>query len=298
VTDTPNAPFGLVATAMLTPFTSDGHQVDHDAAWRLARHLSDTGTDTLVVTGTTGESPTLDDTEKLALYATVVDAVREKDTMVIAGTGTNDTRHSVEMSHRAAEIGVDGLLAVTPYYNRPSQKGLISHFNAIAEVGPPVMLYNIPGRTARLIEVDTLAALAGNPNIVAVKDAVESIDFTSRTINAIPNLPVYSGQDSQTLPMLAVGAVGVVSVVSHLAGRQIRDMIRAAHSGDWVEARRLHHQLLPLFESCFLETNPAPVKAAVNAFWGPVGDVRLPLVGASDETLVAIEKALGAIHAP
>lgn len=280
---------------MITPFTETGG-VDHEAAWRLARHLSDTGTDTLVVTGTTGESPTLGDDEKISLYKTVVDAVGEKDTMVIAGTGTNDTRHSVEMSHRAAELGVDGLLAVTPYYNRPSQTGLVAHFEAIAAVGPPVMLYNIPGRTARLIEIETLSVLAANPNIVAIKDAVENIDFTSRTVGTVPNLPVYSGQDSQTLPMLAVGAVGVVSVVSHLAGKQIRDMIVAAHDGDWVGARRLHHALLPLFEACFLEPNPTPVKAAMNAFWGRVGDVRLPLVNASAETVIAIEKALGAIH--
>jgi 4-hydroxy-tetrahydrodipicolinate synthase len=295
VSDTPSAPFGLLATAMITPFTREG-RVDHEAAWRLARHLSDTGSDTLVVTGTTGESPTLDDDEKVALYKTVVDAVREKDTKVVAGTGTNDTRHSVELSHRAADLGVDGLLAVTPYYNRPTQAGLIAHFNAMAEVGPPVMLYNIPGRTARLIEVETLSVLAGNPNIVAVKDAVESVDFASRTINAVPSLPVYSGQDSHTLPMLSVGAVGVVSVVAHLAGRPIRDMIASAHAGDWAEARRLHHLLLPLFEACFLEPNPAPIKAGMNAFWGEVGDVRLPLVNASTETVAAIEKALGAVH--
>lgn len=295
MTDKPSAPFGYLATAMITPFTEAG-AVDHEAAWRLARHLSDTGTDALVVTGTTGESPTLDDEEKISLYKTVVDAVKQKDTMVIAGTGTNDTRHSVEMSRGAAELGVDGILAVTPYYNRPSQAGLIGHFEAIAAVGPPVMLYNIPGRTARLIEIETLGVLAANPNIVAIKDAVESIDFTSRTIGTVPNLPVYSGQDSQTLPMLAVGAVGVVSVASHLAGKQIRDMIAAAHDGDWVGARRLHHILLPLFEACFLEPNPTPVKAAMNAFWGRVGDVRLPLVNASAETVTAIEKALGAIH--
>ncbi len=294
MTDNANPTFGLVATAMITPFTNDG-AVDHEAAWRLARHLADTGTDTLVVTGTTGESPTLDDEEKVALYHTVVEAVKEKDTKVIAGTGTYDTRHSVGLTERAAAAGVEGVLAVTPYYNRPTQAGLVAHFEAIAEVGPPVMLYNIPGRTGRLIEVETLATLAGNPNIVAVKDAVESLEFTSKTINAVPNLAVYSGQDSLTLPMLAVGAVGVVSVVSHLAGRQIREMIASTVDGDWAEARRLHHLLLPLFEACFLETNPAPVKAAVNRFWGPVGEVRLPLVGVAEETLAAIEKAMGAV---
>lgn len=289
-----NAPFGLVATAIVTPFDSGG-DVDHEAAWRLARHLSDNGSDCLVVTGTTGESPTLSDAEKLALYHTVADAVREKDTVVVAGTGTNDTRHSVELTEKAAEAGVDGILAVTPYYNRPSQEGLVAHFAAIAAVGLPVMLYNIPGRTGRRIEIETLARLAADPNIAAVKDAVEDLDFTSRTINTIPDLPVYSGQDSLTLASMAVGAVGVVSVASHLVGRQISAMVKSAGSGDFAEARRLHHLLLPVFEACFLETNPAPVKAAVSAFWGPVGDVRLPLVNASAETVAAIEKALAAV---
>jgi 4-hydroxy-tetrahydrodipicolinate synthase len=279
---------------MVTPFASDG-AVDHEAAWRLARHLSDHGTDTLVVTGTTGESPTLSDAEKVALYHTVVAAVAEKDTMVVAGTGTYDTRHSVELTEQAAAAGVDGILAVTPYYNRPSQAGLVAHFQAIAGVGLPVMLYNIPGRTGRLIEIETLARLADHPNVAAVKDAVENLDFTSKTVNTIPDLPVYSGQDSLTLPSLAVGAVGVVSVASHLVGRHIRRMIVATQEGDWEEARRLHHLLYPVFESCFLETNPAPVKAAMNTLWGEVGDVRLPLVNASPETVAAIEKAMAAV---
>lgn len=291
----PTAPFGHVATAMVTPFGADG-EVDHEAAWRLARHLAGTGTDCLVVTGTTGESPTLTDTEKLALYRTVIDSVAEKETMVMAGTGTNDTRHSVELTEKAAEMGVDGILAVTPYYNRPSQAGMVAHFEAIAAVGLPVMLYNIPGRTGSLIEVETLATLAGNPNIAAVKDAVGSAGFTSRTINAAPSLPVYSGDDAMTLPMMSLGAVGVVSVAAHLAGLPIRDMVRAAHAGDWDEARRLHHLLLPLFEACFLEPNPTPVKGGLNQFWGSVGGVRLPLLEASPETLAAIEKALGAVN--
>lgn len=290
----PNTPFGRVATAMVTPFDADGG-IDHEAAWRLARHLSDNGSDCLVVTGTTGESPTLSDSEKVALYHTVVDSVGEKDTIVVAGTGTYDTRHSIELTEKAVAAGVDGILAVTPYYNRPSQEGLVSHFRAIADVGLPVMLYNIPGRTSRRIEVETLARLADHPNIAAVKDAVEDLDVTSKTINSIPDLPVYSGQDSLTLPSMAVGAVGVVSVASHLVGRQIAKMVEAAAAGDLAEARRLHHLLLPVFEACFLETNPAPVKAAVNTFWGPVGDVRLPLLNASTETVASIEKALAAV---
>lgn len=282
---------------MVTPFDDSG-AVDHQKAWDLARHLADNGTDTLVVAGTTGESPTLDDIEKLALFETVIDSVSGKKTKVIAGTGTYDTAHSVKMTEKVGEMGVDGVLAVTPYYNKPSQGGLVAHFNAIADVGVPVMLYNIPGRTSRLIDVDTLVTLAAHPNIVAVKDAVMDLEFTSRSVNLAPSLPVYSGQDSLTLPMLSVGAVGVVSVVSHLAGPAVKAMLNAADAGDYSEARRIHHQFLPLCFACFLEPNPAPVKGALGRFWEPVGDVRLPLVAASEETLTEIEKAMGAFSSP
>lgn len=281
----------------MTPFDETGG-VDHQRVHELARHLADQGSDALVVSGTTGESPTLSDGEKAALFKTVIDAVREKKTKVVAGTGTYDTAHSVELTEMAAELGADGVLAVTPYYNRPSQGGLVAHFNAIADVGLPVLLYNIPARTSRLIEVETLGELATHPNIVAVKDAVMDLEFTSSTINRVPGLVVYSGQDSMTLPMMAVGAVGVVSVISHLAGPTVKAMLKAATAGDYDQARRLHHQLLPLCYSCFLEPNPAPVKGALNRLWQPVGDVRLPLVAASDDTLAEIEKAMGAIHAP
>ena len=282
---------------MVTPFHGSG-AVDHQTAHELARHLADNGTDTLVVAGTTGESPTLNDHEKLALFKTVVDAVAEKKTQVVAGTGTYDTAHSVDLTKKAAELGVDGVLAVTPYYNKPSQGGLIEHFTAIADVGLPVLLYNIPGRTSRIIEVDTLVRLATHPNIVAVKDAVMDLEFTSSSINLAPSLPVYSGQDSMTLPMLSVGAVGVVSVVSHLAGPAVKALLKAADRGDYTEARQLHHHLLPLCYACFLEPNPAPVKGALSRFWKPVGDVRLPLVAADDDTLAEIEKAMGAIAGP
>jgi 4-hydroxy-tetrahydrodipicolinate synthase len=280
---------------MITPLTTSG-EVDHEKAWRLARHLSDNGSDALVVTGTTGESPTLSEVEKVALYKTVVDSVAGKDTYVIAGTGNYNTAESVELTAKAAELGCDGVLAVTPYYNKPSQEGLVAHFTAIADVGVPVILYNIPSRTGRLIEVETLARLAEHENIVAVKDAVESLAFTSQTVNRIPGFPVYSGQDSDTWPMMAVGAIGVVSVIAHLAGRVVAAMVGAALAGDIDEARRLHHLLLPLCDACFLETNPSPVKAAMDRLWEPVGGVRLPLVDASEETLVAVEKALGAIQ--
>lgn len=280
---------------MITPFTPSG-QVDHEKMWKLARYLSDNGSDTLVVSGTTGESPTLSDDEKVAVFKTVIDSVADKKTKVIAGSGTNDTARVVYLTEKAGELGADGVLVVTPYYNKPTQRGLIEHFNVSADVGLPVMVYNIPGRTNRLIEIETLAEIATHPNVVATKDAVESLDFTSRTVNEIPGLPVYSGQDSLTLPMLSVGAVGVVSVVAHLAGPTIQAMVKAAHLGDYEEARRLHHALLPLCFACFLETNPGPIKAAVDRFWEPVGDVRLPLVNPTEDTLAAIEKALGALQ--
>lgn len=262
----------------------------------MARFLSDNGSDALVVTGTTGESPTLSDDEKVSLYRTVVDAVAEKDTRVIAGTGTYNTVESIELTERAAEIGCHGALAVTPYYNRPDQAGLVEHFSAIADVGLPVMLYNIPGRTGTRIEIETMARLAEHENVLAVKDAVLDLEFSGHTINRIPGLAVYCGQDSLTWPMMAVGAVGVVSVVSHLAGRAVSAMVHAALDADLAEARRLHHLLLPLCEACFLETNPTPVKGAMDRLWEPVGEVRLPLVPASEETLAAVEKALGAVQ--
>jgi 4-hydroxy-tetrahydrodipicolinate synthase len=202
----------------------------------------------------------------------------------------------VHLSRRAADAGVHGLLAVTPYYSRPSQEGLIAHFNAIADATDlPVMLYNIPGRTARRIEVETLKKLSDHPRIRAVKDAVMDIDFTSQTCHDVPELAVYSGQDSYTWPMMAVGAVGVVSVISHLAGDAVAAMVRAAAAGDTGRARDLHHQLLPLALACFVEPNPAPVKAALNALWEPVGVPRLPLLAASESTVAAIKEALGGV---
>lgn len=285
------SPFGELLTAMITPFADDG-SVDHETAWDLARHLVETGSDGIVVTGTTGESPTLSADEKVALYHTVVEAVGERAS-VVAGTGTYDTAESVELTRRAAAAGCTGVLAVTPYYSRPTQEGLIAHFTAMAEASElPVMLYNIPGRTARRIEIETLAVLSAHPRIVATKDAVMDIDFTSETCRRVPDLAVYSGQDSYTWPMLAVGAVGVVSVISHLAGAEVKALLRAAGERDMDQGRHLHHRLLPLCSACFLEPNPAPVKAAVGRTWKGVGRPRLPLIEASEATVGAIEHAL------
>jgi 4-hydroxy-tetrahydrodipicolinate synthase len=277
---------------MITPFDSSG-AVDHGTVWDLARHLVDTGNDGIVVAGTTGESPTLDVDEKVALFKAVVDAVGDR-AFVVAGTGTYDTAESLQLTTRAIEVGVHGVMAVTPYYSRPPQQGLFEHFTAIAEASSvPVLLYNIPSRTSRRIEVETLVRLAEHDRIVAVKDAVGDLGFTTDTVNACgDNLAVYSGDDLLTLPMMSVGAAGVVSVGAHLAGEQIAAMIEAAVSGNWEEARRLHLALAPLFRALFVEPNPMPVKAALSAFWQSVGEPRLPLVPASADTVTAIKEAL------
>jgi len=278
---------------MVTPFTEDG-AVDYGRMARLAVHLVENGHDGLVVTGSTGESPTLSDTEKQALYSTVLDAVRGK-AVVVAGTGTYDTRHSVEMSKRAADSGVDAIMAVCPYYSRPSQDGLLAHFLAIADATDlPVMVYNIPIRTARLIEAETLAEMSAHPNIVATKDGVGDLEYTQASLELLPEgFMLFSGDDSATLPMLEMGGVGVVSVAGHLAGRQIKRMIEAHRSHEPAEARRLHDGLMPLYDACFVEPNPMPVKAGLNALWEPVGAPRLPLVPASADTRDQVVAAVG-----
>ncbi|MDP8959920.1 MAG: 4-hydroxy-tetrahydrodipicolinate synthase [Actinomycetota bacterium] len=285
--------FGQVLTAMVTPMTRQG-EVDYGRAWRLARYLVDHGSDGLVVAATTGEGPTLTSEEKVALFRTMVEAVGER-AVVIASTGTYDTRESVELTERAAEVGCHGVMAVTPYYSRPPQSGLLAHFRAIADASElPVIVYNIPSRTGRLIEVETLARLSEHPRIVATKDAVGDLEFTTRTRLSIgEGFAIYSGDDVLTLPMLAVGGTGVISVGSHLAGRQMKAMVEAATKGDLEEARRIHLGLAPLLAALFLETNPIPVKAALGALWEPVGEPRLPLVAAREETVRAVERALG-----
>jgi len=286
------APFGHVLTAMITPFDADGN-VDHGKVWELASFLVENGSEGIVVGGTTGESPTLSFDEKTALFRAVVDAVGDK-AVVVAGTGTYDTRESIELTEHAAAAGCHGAMAVTPYYSRPSQEGLIAHFSAIAAASDlPVLLYNIPSRTGLRIEVETLVTLSENPGIVAVKDAVGDLSFTTATkVEAGDGLAIYSGDDVLTLPTMAVGGVGVVSVAAHLAGRQVAEMVAAALSGDWERARTLHLALAPLCKALFAEPNPQPVKAGLTAFWEPVGDPRLPLVPAAAATVAAVGEAL------
>lgn len=290
-------PFGTVLTAMITPFAPDG-SVDYERAARLADHLADNGSDGLVVTGTTGESPTLSDDEKLALYATVAEAVGNR-AAVVAGTGTYDTRHSVEMSRRAAAAGADGIMAVTPYYSRPPQRGLVAHFRAVADATDlPLIVYNIPGRAARLIEVETLVEIARHPRVAAIKDAVEDMEFTRASREAMPDdVVIFSGTDSVTLPLMEVGATGVISVASHFAGRQIKAMVEAFAAGDRAEAQRLHEGLMPIFEACFIEPNPMPTRAGLTELWEPVGDPRLPLAAADDSTREAVVAAVGLAQA-
>ena len=291
------APFGRLLTAVITPFDEAG-AVDHDAFWRLVRHLGDNGSDGVVVAGTTGESPTLSSDEKAALYATAVDAAGSRMT-VVAGTGTYDTAESIELTRRAADAGCHAAMAVTPYYSKPPQEGLFRHFVAIAEATDlPLVLYNIPGRTARLIEVDTLARLGAHPKIVAVKDAVDDIEFTRHTLEAVgDDMAVYSGSDLMTLDLVSAGGVGVISVASHLVGPRIAEMIAAVLAGD-PRAKAIDDALTPLCEALFVEPNPMPLKAAMNRWWGPVGEPRLPLIPASGETLELIGRAIEAAAAP
>jgi 4-hydroxy-tetrahydrodipicolinate synthase len=290
------APFGHVLTAMITPFDTEG-AVDFGRVDELARHLVDTGSDGIVVAGTTGESPTLSDDEKVALFRTVVEAVRGRGT-VVAGTGTNDTAHSIDLTRAAADAGCDGVMAVTPYYNRPPQHGLVRHFTAIADASAvPVLLYNIPSRTGTRIGLETLRVLSEHPSIVAVKDAVGDMGFTADTRVATgPEFGIYSGDDILTLPLLAVGGDGVVSVAAHLVGLQISQMVKAFLAGDPAAARSLHLSMTPLFRALFKEPNPIPVKAGMGKWWAPVGDPRLPLPAASEATVAAIDEALAAVQ--
>ncbi|MCL6641387.1 MAG: 4-hydroxy-tetrahydrodipicolinate synthase, partial [Candidatus Rokubacteria bacterium] len=248
--------FGQVITAMVTPFDADG-RLDERRAAALAGRLIDQGNDALVVAGTTGESPTLSDDEKIRLFRAVKEAVGDRG-KVIAGTGTYDTAHSIHLSREAHRVGADGLLLVNPYYSRPSQDGLYAHFRAVAESTPlPVMLYNIPGRTGVNCTPETIARLAQVPNIVAVKEAAGSLDQVSEIRVRTPDaFLIYSGDDSLTLPKLAVGATGVVSVAGNLVPGEIKRMIQAYVGGRPDEALRLHRRLWPLFKVLFITTNP------------------------------------------
>lgn len=276
--------FGRLLTAMVTPFASDG-SVDYQAARRLALDLLASGSDGVVVAGTTGESPTLTHDEKLRLFVEVKSAVGERG-VVIAGTGTNSTADSIELTREAERAGVDGALLTCPYYNKPTQEGLERHFRAIAEATAlPCILYNIPSRTSVNLAAATTVRLSAVENIVGIKEASGDLAQVGRIIEqAAEGFRVWSGNDQETLPILGLGGYGVIAVVAHLTGRQLRRMIEDAVAGRLEEAARAHRALLPLMQALTLVTNPIPVKYALRQLGYPVGGLRLPLCDPDDAT--------------
>ena len=281
---------GSVITAMVTPFQADG-SVDLERFRELATHLVETGSDGLVVCGTTGESPTLTDGEKLELFRTAVETVGGRAT-VIAGTGTYDTAHSVHLTRQATELGVDAVLVVTPYYNKPPQRAIVRHFEEIAGATHlPVVAYNIPGRVVVNIEPATIARLAEIENVVAVKQALDDPEQAG-FIAEETRLDLYSGDDPNTFAFLELGAVGVVSVTSHLWGPQIAEMIRRHREGDVDGARAIHEELEPSYELLRIQVNPIPIKAALNLAGHAVGGHRLPLVEPDEDELAQIRSCL------
>ena len=277
--------FGQVLTAMVTPFDQNG-DVDFNATRTLVNYLIENGTDGLVVAGTTGESPTLSTEEKVELFKFVVDVVGGR-IPVIAGTGSNNTRASISVTKQAEATGVDGIMLVAPYYNKPSQEGMYQHFKAIAEsTSLPVMLYNIPGRSVVNMSVETIVRLSDIPNIVAIKEANGNLDAMAEVISQTPSdFTLYSGDDGLTLPVLGIGGAGIVSVASHIIGNEMQEMINLFKNGNIEEAAAAHRKLLPIMNALFAAPSPSPVKAALNLKGINVGGVRLPMVPlTADET--------------
>jgi 4-hydroxy-tetrahydrodipicolinate synthase len=277
---------------MVTPFRDD-HAVDLDGAQELASWLVDNGSDAIVVAGSTGESPTLTYKEKSQLFGVVGDAIRGRGKL-ICGTGTYSTTESLELTQAAEDARADGLLVVTPYYNKPPQRGLVAHFERIADATElPLILYNIPGRTATRIEHDTLLQLAQRANIVAVKDSTGDFQAVSRLIAEVPDgFEIYSGDDWAAFGYVCLGAVGIVSVASHLVGPQIRQMVDLINTGDVPAARKINEALSPLYNALFITSNPIPVKAALEMLGRPAGPPRLPLVPATAEETQRVRTAL------
>jgi 4-hydroxy-tetrahydrodipicolinate synthase len=284
--------FGRVITAMITPFDKEGN-VHYAEAEKLAAHLAANGSDSIVVCGTTGESPTLSWDEEYELFQVVKKAVADR-AKVIAGTGSNSTSEAIEATQKAAKLGVDGSLQVVPYYNKPPQSGIYQHFAAIAaSCDLPMMLYNIPGRTGQMLEPETVAKLAQVDGIVAIKESTGNLDIVSQIRSLTPaDFAIYSGDDSLTLPILAVGGVGVVSVASHLVGDRIQAMISAFASGQNQTATDIHIKLLPLFKGLFCAPNPMVVKAALKLQGWEVGSLRLPMCELPDELQPFVQQLL------
>jgi 4-hydroxy-tetrahydrodipicolinate synthase len=281
---------GEVLTAIATPFDAAG-EVDLERFRALARHLVDHGSDGLVVAGTTGESPNLTDAERLDLFAAAVDAVGDRAT-VIAGTGTYSTAHSVHLTKQARELGVDGFLVVTPYYNKPPARGIVAHFRAIAEVTDlPIVVYNIPSRVVINIEPETIAELAEIPNVCAVKQAHDDLE-QARRILAETDLDLYAGDDNLIHPFLELGGVGGICVHTHVVGPQVKDMVRRFRDGDAAGAKRIDEELGPAYELLRIETNPIAIKCALNLLGHEVGGVRLPLVEADERQVARVRDCL------
>jgi 4-hydroxy-tetrahydrodipicolinate synthase len=286
----PRRPFGTVLTAMVTPFRADG-SLDLDGAATLAEHLVAHGNDGLVVNGTTGESPTTTDDEKDRLVRAVVEAVGDR-AKVVAGVGTYDTAHSVELARQAEKAGAHALLVVTPYYSKPPQAGLQRHFETVADAtGLPNMLYDIPGRSGTPIRTETLLRLAEHERIVAVKDAKDDLAASSDVL-ARTGLAYYSGTDLLNLPLLSIGAVGFVSVVGHFVAQRLKEMADAFDSGDNATATRIHKSLLPAYTGFFRTQGVITVKAALNVAGLPGGPVRSPLIDATDEEIETLRRDL------
>jgi 4-hydroxy-tetrahydrodipicolinate synthase len=280
---------GEVLTAIVTPFAADG-SVDLGRFRALARHLVENGSDGVVVAGTTGEAPTLDDDERLALVAAAVDEIGDRAT-VVAGTGTYSTAHSVELTERAAELGADGFLVVTPYYNKPPPRGVVAHFEAIAAVSErPVIAYNIPGRVAINVEPETMAELARIPTLRAVKQAWPDLDQARRIVEL--GLELYAGDDDLILPFLELGGVGGVCVHTHVVGPRVKELIRRFRAGDADGARALDEELRPALEILKVAPNPIAIKAALNLLGHEVGGHRLPLVEATEDERREIARCL------
>ncbi|GED66916.1 4-hydroxy-tetrahydrodipicolinate synthase [Brevibacillus reuszeri] len=284
--------FGQVLTAMVTPFDQNG-DVDFNATRTLVNYLIENGTDGLVVAGTTGESPTLSTEEKVELFKFVVDVVGGR-IPVIAGTGSNNTRASISLTKKAEATGVDGIMLVAPYYNKPSQEGMYQHFKAIAEsTSLPVMLYNIPGRSVVNMSVETIVRLSQIPNIVAIKEANGNLDAMAEVISQTPSdFTLYSGDDGLTLPVLGIGGAGIISVASHIIGNEMQEMINLFKNGNIEEAAAAHRKLLPIMNALFAAPSPSPVKAALNLKGINVGGVRLPMVPLTSEETNTLQSVL------
>jgi 4-hydroxy-tetrahydrodipicolinate synthase len=284
------AVLGEVLTAVVTPFGRDG-SIDFERFRELAQHLVESGSDGLVVAGTTGESPNLTDDERLELFRVAVDALRGRGT-VVAGTGSYSTAHSVHLTREAHELGVDGFLVVTPYYNKPPARGIVEHFRAVADVSDrPIMVYNIPARVVINIEPETIVELAAIPTVRAVKQANDDL-AQARRIVAETDLDLYAGDDNLVFPFLELGGVGGVCVHTHVAGPRVKAMVRAFREGDAETARQIDEELEPVYELLKVQTNPIAIKAALNLLGHDVGGLRLPLVDADEGEVARVRDCL------